>query len=240
MRNWITHSVLWIILSIACVGLKAQSDSTRTRIIIQEPGRSLVKEEKTKGLVLKTSVFRWMRGEVPLLVEFPISKTAHIEFGPSITFFDMGFLIWAEGVVFDSYTKVNSYDTYIMSPEGSRVGMGFTAQFKYLFDKDDLFSGTGIGLYSNIRRHKYDFTHGQAVFDPGLVRVRELALMFVNQNHDGGFREINIGLGMNMHKMDYAKYDDSSGTVIYSPATITLIKPAVYWNLKLGLALFMR
>ncbi|MHB1279207.1 MAG: hypothetical protein ACYC1Q_12525 [Bacteroidia bacterium] len=240
MRKRITLFIFWFALILGCSGSKAQSDSTRKKIIVQEPGRSMAKKEDTKGLLIKTSVFRWLRGEIPLLFEIPVSKNSRLEFGPTLTFFDYGFQLWAAGYLFDNSGKFGEYDALIMSQDAFRLGMGFTAQYKYLFYQEDLFSGKGIGLYANIRRHKYDFTYYQAVFDPGLVRARELAVLFVNQNHDGGFKEFNIGLGIIQHKMDYAKYDDSKGTVEATPATVSFIYPAIFWNLKFGLAVFTR
>ncbi|HCS20506.1 MAG TPA: hypothetical protein DIW47_08095 [Bacteroidetes bacterium] len=240
MRIRIALFFFWVAVSFGCVGLQAQTDTTRKKIIVQEPGRTLLKNEETKGLLVKTSIFRWMRGEIPLLFEVPIGKNTRLEFGPTLTFFDYGFQLLAEGYLLENSGKFGDHDAFIMGPENFRIGMGFTAHIKYLFYQEDLFSGSGIGLYTNIRRHKYDFTYYQATFEPGLVRARELALLFVNQNHDWGFREFNIGPGIIQHKMDYAKYDDSKGTVYASPETASFITPAIFWNLKFGLAVFTR
>lgn len=240
MKTSFFKSVAFFGILLFSVNLAAQSDTTKRKSIAKTPKRNLMKKEETKGLVIKTSAYRFLKGEFPLMLEFPISSNMSLDFGPSLTYYDFTSQLVVGDYAIHGGEKVPPNSRSIITFENAKVGFGATVSIKYFFENDGLLSGSGISLFLDSRVHNYRYFHPQGDWRVGRVNAKELGIMYITQELDDYFKEINIGFGVMEYNADYLKYDGSSNVSPFQIDRVHVWMPTVFYNLKIGLAAFRK
>lgn len=205
----------------------------------EEPEESIFDKKKNymPVFILKTSPTRLIRGELPLLAEIALSEKWHLEFGPSLLYYDVMSQVAFKFPLYDPEHSSNSYHQSIIRFSEAKFNIGYTLHTKYMMGKIATGSGYGWGLYLNHRNHLYNFEGVNFNLYPGKIRAKEVALTFIYQTEGKYFMEHNIAFGFIHYAMDYAKIRPGfPARLEYDYAVYSSFRPRFSYTYKIGLS----
>lgn len=193
--------------------------------------------EKEDIFMLKYSMFRLLRGEIPVYVEKNITNQVSALGGLGLTFPDLiGTLLINESIRSKGIFPTETHDDVL-----NWFSFGLTGQINYFWKKGDLMDGSSVGLLLGYRNHRglqlgqnYTIVNSGDVKNPK-VNVIELGLTYSFQRiiQQRAVHEIVFGLGGRMHRFDYLQ---DYGNFVYRWEKGNYFEPTIFLNYRFGSA----